>query len=87
MENKGKTPKKSIFEMVNSQKGSTKKCLLCLPEKLEIVNCLHPVELLNKGYELVSKCRQANKYLLNNYKAMINYFNIPVEFCNFINCN
>ena len=74
MGNKGKTPRKSVLEMVNSQKGSaysniTKKCLLCLHEKLETVNYPHPEELLNKRSELVSKCRHVNKYLLNNYKA------------------
>ena len=74
MGNKGKSPRKSVLEMVNSQKGSaysniTKKCLLCLHEKLETVNYLHPEELLNKRSELVSKCRHVNKYLLNNYKA------------------
>ena len=74
MGNKGKTPRKSALEMVNSQKGSaysniTKKCLLCLHGKPETANYPHPKELLNKRSELVSKCRHANKYLLNNYKA------------------
>ena len=74
MGNKGKIPRKSVLEMVNSQKGSaysniTKKCLLCLHEKPETVNYPHPKELLNKRSVLVSKCRHANKYLLNNYKA------------------
>ena len=56
--------------MVDSQKGSCilqdyKKVFLCLHEKLEIVNCPHSEELLSKCSELVSKCRHANKYLLN----------------------
>ena len=68
MGNKGKTPKKSVIEMVISQKGSYifqhyKKCILCLHEKLEIVNYPHPEELLNKRSELVSKCQHTNKSL------------------------
>ena len=60
--------------MVNSQKGSCilqhyKNCLICLHKKLEIVYYPHPEELLNKQSDVVSKCRHANKYLLNNYKA------------------
>ena len=38
---------------------------------MEIVNYPHPEELLNKTSELVCKCRHANKYLLNNYKANV----------------
>ena len=59
----------SIVKRVSIYSNITKKCLLCLHEKLEIVNYPHPEELLNKCSELVSKCRHANKYLLNNYKA------------------
>ena len=59
----------SIVKRVPPYSNITKKCLLCLHEKLEIVNYLHPEELLNKRSALVSKCRHASKYLLNNYKA------------------
>ena len=38
-------------------------------EKLEIVNFEDQDHLLNKSFELISKCRHANKYLLRNYKA------------------
>ena len=67
-------PEIFLFEMVHSQKGSCilqhyKKVSFMSPRKLEIVNYPHPEELLNKRSELVSKCRHANKCLLNNYKA------------------
>ena len=59
----------SIVKRLSAYSDITKKYLLCLHEKLEIVNYPHPEELLNKRSELVSKCRHANKYLLKNYKA------------------
>ena len=60
--------------MVNSETCTvilkyTKKCLLGLHEKHEIVNFEDQDHLLNKRSELISKCRHANKYLLCNYKA------------------
>ena len=58
------TLKWSIVKSVPS-----KKCLLCLHEKLEIVNFEDQDYLLNKRSELISKCRHANKYLLRNYKV------------------
>ena len=62
--------------MVHCQKGTalfiakkvlpysniSKKCLLCLHEKLKIINYPLPEELLNKRAELISKCRHANKF-------------------------
>ena len=47
----------------------SKKCLLCLHEKLEITNYPRLDELLNKRSELISKCRHVNKVLLRNYKT------------------
>ena len=43
--------------------------LLCLHEKLEIVNYPNQEELLNKQSELISKCHNIKKYLLSNYKS------------------
>ena len=59
----------SIVKRVPTNSNITIKWFLCLHEKLEIVNYKHLEELLNNGSELVSKCRHANKYSLNNYKA------------------
>ena len=47
----------------------SKKCLLCLHEKLEIFNDPRLDELLNKRSELISNGRDANKFLLRNYKT------------------
>ena len=59
----------SIVKRVPAYSNITKKCLLCLHKKLEIVNYRYSKELLNKRSELVSKCWHGNKYLLNNCKA------------------
>ena len=59
----------SIVKRIPAYSSITKKCLLCLHEKLKIVNYPHLEELLNKSSELVSNCWYASKYLLNNYKA------------------
>ena len=64
------TLKRSIVKSVLSYSNtSKKKCLLCLQEKLEIINFEDQNHLLNKGYELASECSHANKYLFCNYKA------------------
>ena len=61
------TLKWSIVKQVPSYLNITKKCLLCLHEKFEILNYPNPVETLNNRSELVSKCRHSNKYLLKNF--------------------
>ena len=63
------TLKWSIVKSAPSYSNISKKCFLCLHEKLEIVNFEDQDHLLNKRSELISKCRHANKYLLCNYKA------------------
>ena len=47
----------------------SKRCMLCLHEKYEILNYPDQEELLNKRSELVSKCQHFNKFLLSNYKS------------------
>ena len=59
----------SIAKKVPPYSNISKKCLLCLHEKLEIINYPGPEELLNKKSELISKCWHANKFLLCNYKT------------------
>ena len=59
----------SIVKSVPGYSNITKKCLLCLYEKLEIINYPNQEELLNKWSELISKCCHVNKYLLSNYKS------------------
>ena len=61
----------SIAEKLPPYSNISKKCLLCLHEKLEIINYPRPDELLNKRSELISKCWNANKFLLRSYKAKL----------------
>ena len=58
----------SIAKKVLPYSNIPKKCLLCLHEKLEIMNYSRPEELLNKRSEVISKCRHANKFLWRKYK-------------------
>ena len=59
----------SIAKKVPPYSNISKKCLLCLHEKLEIINYPRPEELLNKRSELISRCRHANNLLLRSYKT------------------
>ena len=75
----------SIIKSVPGFSNIIKKCLLCLHEKLEIINYPNQDELLNKQSELISKCGHINKYLLSNYKSndwLIN--KIATEFYQFV---
>ena len=58
----------SFVKSASGYSNITKKCLLCLHEKLEIINYPNQEELLNKRSELILKCCDVNKYLLSNYK-------------------
>ena len=58
-----------IIKSVPAYSNISKKCQLSLQEKFEILNYPNPNELLNKRSELISKCRQVNKFLLSNYKS------------------
>ena len=59
----------SIAKKVLPYSNISKKCLVCLQEKLEIIYYLRPEELLNRRSELICKCWHANKFLLHNYKT------------------
>ena len=58
----------SILRQVPAYSNTSKKCNLCLREKLEIITYENRNELLNKNSELISKCRHENKFLLKNFK-------------------
>ena len=58
----------SILKSVPAYSNITKRCPLCLQEKLEIISYKNPEELLNKKSELISKCRHQNKFQLSNTK-------------------
>ena len=50
----------SILKSVPGYSNITKKCQLCLHEKLSIITYPDQSELLNKRSELMSKCRHEN---------------------------
>ena len=58
-----------IVRSVAAYSNITKRCMLCLYEKLLIATYPNQEELLNKRSELVSKCRRENKLLLKNFKG------------------
>ena len=45
----------------------SRRCLLCLHEKLAVAFYPNPEELLNKRSDMISKCRHLNKFLLMNF--------------------
>ena len=57
-----------IVKSVPGYSDMSKRFMLCLHEKYEILNYPDQEELLSKRSELVSKCRHVNKFLLSNYK-------------------
>ena len=59
----------SVVRCATPYSNISKKCLLCLYEKLVIITYPRQHELLNKRSELFCKCRHENKYLLKNFRA------------------
>ena len=59
----------SVVRCATPYLNISKKCLLCLYEKLVIITYLRQHELLNKRSELFCKCRHENKYLLKNFRV------------------
>ena len=55
----------SIKGNYKSYNHNSKRCSLCLHEKLEIVDDAEEI-LLNKRSEVISQCRHRNKYKLNS---------------------
>ena len=70
LKDKGKTPSLtwSIVKSIPSYTNISKRCLLCLHEKVAIITYENQRELINKRNEMISKCPHENKYLLKNYK-------------------
>ena len=58
-----------IIKSVPGYSNISKRRMLCLHEKYEILNYPDQEELLHKGSQLVSKCRYINKFLLCDYKS------------------
>ena len=57
-----------ILKSINCDLNS-KQCILCLYEKLYIINNIDDSDLLNKRTEFVSKCRHQNKHMLEKCKS------------------
>ena len=55
-----------VIDRSNAYRAGSKKCNLCITEKLHINNGNE--RTINKRSELVSKCRHENKFYLSNYK-------------------
>ena len=70
-ENHNQIPKLtwSIVRFAPGYSNISMRCLLCLSEKLLILNYHNPAELLNERLELMAKCRHEKKHLLSNYKG------------------
>ena len=58
------------LEILSTVYGNRKQnmCILCLTEKLWIINFTYDNNYLNKKCELINKCRHINKFLLKNVK-------------------
>ena len=59
----------SVLKVVPAYSNISKRCLLCLNEKLLIATYPDQKQLLNKRSELIAKCRHENKFFLINYKT------------------
>ena len=58
-----------VLRTVKTYSNITKRCSLCLHEKLAIITYPYPDQLLNRRSELVTKCRHENKFLLKNFSS------------------
>ena len=66
----------SILSHAQAYTNATKRCNLCLTEKLCIMNA-DKSSLLNSRSELISKCRHENKYYLSNFRVPHHEWNDP----------
>ena len=62
-------PKCSVVRCATPYSNISKKCLLCLCEKLVIITYPRQQKLLSKWSELFCKCCHENKYLLKNFRV------------------
>ena len=65
----------SILKQSISYTGGTKRCNLCLDEKLFIMKA-DKQSLLNKRSEIVSTCRHKNRFRINSLKNRRNAWNV-----------
>ena len=58
-----------VLRTAKTYSNITKRCSLCLHEKLAIITYPYPDEIINRRSELVTKCRHENKFLLKNFNS------------------
>ena len=58
-----------IVKSAPAYTNTSKRCVLCLEEKMAIITYPDQEKLLNKRSELISKCRHVNKFLLKYYDS------------------
>ena len=58
-----------VLRTAKAYSNITKRCFLCLYEKLASISYPYLDELLNRRSELVTKCRHENKFLLRNFNS------------------
>ena len=58
-----------IVKSAPAYTNTSKRCVLCLEEKMAIITYPDQEKLLNKRSELISKCRHENKFLLKYYDS------------------
>ena len=59
----------SVGKSVPGYSNISKRCLVCLIEKVLIATYENPDKMLNKKSKLMAKCHHNNKLLLSNYKS------------------
>ena len=72
LKDKGEDPsvKWSVAATTSAYNSGSRKCDLCLSEKL-LIALNHGNNLINKRSEILNKCRHANKFLLKNFKRRL----------------
>ena len=69
MKNVAPTLTWEVLRTTKTYPSITKRCSLCLHEKLVIITYPYPDELLNRRSELVTKCRHENNFPLKHFNS------------------
>ena len=68
----------SMLQKAKDYQKTTKRCNLCLAEKLEIIMA-NKERTLNRRSELISKCRHENKFYLSSFQPPVSQVIHPVS--------
>ena len=58
-----------VLQTAKAYSNITRRCSLCLHEKLAIITYPYQDELFNRQSKLVTRCRDENKFLLKNFSS------------------